>query len=504
MKGRKEQSRETSSLSVIPGTSRSAEVLRHAVRAPSGFSKLLKDLNEELAPAASRLGLNVLLVGGAVRDLVEGGTFSGEWDIVVFGGGDDGARALAGEVSRARGVGEPVSFPRFGTCLIPGARSRIEIAQANLRSTLTSLSPDPLIADALARDFTLNALYIDLTGFKLNGAFGLKGAGSGWVHVLDPCARGLVDLKEGRLRTPIPAQRTFEDDPLRIYRAARLRAGNSYKIDPAIGRAARNMIGRISDVAPERIFDEMNRILLSQNPSLGLEVLGRWNAYAAIMPEIQAMVGFRQNNSFHFPDLFRHTLRVVDRCPPDLGLRWAALLHDCGKPETRVPSKEGDSYHGHESVGAELAGNMLKRLKAGRHLTREVKELVGLHMVHYQEEWSNRAVRRFIHRSGGHLDKLLELVEADSASLRLRKVKLQDLRRLRGRVDQISASLPKAQSPLTGKEIMEILDMEPGPSVGLAKGALVDAVVDGEIPPEKCAARKFILDWWQGGGDRSS
>jgi len=464
------------------------EVFQHVAGVPPGFRKPFKKLYDEVAPVAMRLGLHVFLVGGAVRDLVEGRRFSGEWDIVVFGGGDDGAKTLAGEVSWARGGGEPVSFPRFGTCLVPGAESRIEFAQAHLRSTLTTLSPDPLTADALSRDFTLNALYIEIMGPELSFKEPSK-----TVNILDPGGRGFTDLKEGRLRTPIPARRTFEDDPLRIFRAARLRACNSYRIDPAIGRAARLVSVRISDLAPERILDEMNRILLGEHPSLGLEMLGRWNAFSAFMSEIQGMVGFCQNNPFHFPDLFLHTLRVVDRCPDDLSLRWAALLHDCGKPAARVPLEGGDSYHGHESVGAELSGQLLKRLKAGKKLTRDVVELIRLHMVHYQDKWSDRAVRRFIHRTGEYLDRLLALVEADSASLRLRRIKLRDLGQLRRRVEMIMRSLPEPRSPLTGGEIMEILNIEPGVSVGRAKKALIDAVVEGDIPPEKDAAREFLL-----------
>ena len=469
------------------------------IRIPLWFREPFNSLFDEVAPVAMRLGLRVFLVGGAVRDILEERHFSGEWDVVVFGGGDEGAKRLAGEVSRARGVGEPVSFPRFGTHLVYGAQSRIEFAQAHLRSSLICISSDPLTADALSRDFTLNALYVELAGPESSKAGSFETVG-----VLDPGGRGLADLKEGRLRTPITARRTFEDDPLRIFRAARLRASKSYRIDPPLGKAARHVSVRLSQVAPERILDEMNRILLSDHPSAGLELLGRWNAFGGIMPEVQAMVGFRQNNPFHFPDLFRHTLRVVDRCPNDLSLRWAALLHDCGKPAARVPSEGGDSYHGHESMGSELAESLLKRLKAGKKFTREVGELVRLHMVHYEDEWSDRAVRRFIHRSGGHLDRLLSLVEADSASLRLWKVKLRDLGRLRSRVEMIMRSLPEPRSPLTGKQIMNILGIEAGLTVGRAKKILIEAVVEGDIPPEADAARQFLLNWWQGGGDRSA
>jgi len=189
------------------------------VKIPPGFHEPLRALFDEVAPVAVRLGLHVFLVGGAVRDLVEGRPFSGEWDVVVFGGGDNGATVLAGQISRARGRGEPVSFPRFGTSLVCGPRSDLEFAQAHLRSNLADLSTDPLTSDAMSRDFTLNALYVEIGG-PASAADGSSNA----VTVLDPCGRGLKDLRAGRLRTPIPARLTFEDDPLRIFRAARLRA----------------------------------------------------------------------------------------------------------------------------------------------------------------------------------------------------------------------------------------------------------------------------------------
>ena len=462
-----------------------ARVLSRIISLPRGFKEPLTALYKEIAPVAAQLGLNVYAVGGAVRDLVEGRRFSGEWDLVVFGGGDDGASTLAGQVLKVRGGGEPVSFPRFGTCLVPGEKYNIEFAQSHLRSSLTSLSLDPLVADALARDFTLNALYIRLADTKPPER----------LTILDPTGRGLKDLQEQRLKTPVPARQTFGDDLLRIFRAARFRACNSYRVDPSLGKAARDLSTKISEISPERILEEMNQILLSRQPSSGLELLGRWNAFNGIMPEIQAMVGFRQNNPFHFPDLFRHTLRVVDRCTADLSLRWAALLHDSGKPETRIPGDGSESYHGHEAVGSELAVNLLKRLKAGKKLTKEVSELVSLHMVHYQDEWSDRAVRRFIRRSGDYLEKLLELVEADSASLRLRKNKVREVQRLRKRIESVKSAMSFPRSPLTGKQIMEILDIEPGILVGRAKDALVDAVADGDIAATEDAARDFLLKW---------
>ena len=206
-----------------------------AVELPFGFHEVLRSLCSEVAPVARRLGLQVYLVGGAVRDLLEGRDFSGEWDLVVFGGGDEGAKALAREVSRARGGREPVSFPRFGTNLLPGSRYLIEFAQAHLRSNIPSLSSDPLTSDALSRDFTINSLYMEIAGSKPPSV----------LEISDPGGRGLADLDSRLLRTPVPARMTFEDDPLRIFRAARLCACSSYRIDPSMGRAARALFARI-------------------------------------------------------------------------------------------------------------------------------------------------------------------------------------------------------------------------------------------------------------------
>jgi poly(A) polymerase len=307
---------------------------------------------------------------------------------------------------------------------------------------------------------------------------------------------GIADLENRLLRTPLPARVTFTDDPLRIFRAARFKAASGYRFHPSIGRIAISMVDQLSGVAPERIREELELILMSDKPSRGLEPLGRWGALVTVAPELQAMVGFVQDTPWHFPDLFRHTLRVIDGCPPDLATRWAALLHDSGKPMTRVPSESGDSYYGHDAVGADIAGGVLKGLKCSRDRIREVSELVRLHMVHYQDEWSERAVGRFVRRAGSSLDKLLDLVEADSASLRLRRGKVKELERLRERVAIIRDKLPASVSPLDGQSIMELLEVESGVLVGRAKGILAEAVAEGRVAPNEQAARAFLLAWY--------
>jgi poly(A) polymerase len=483
----------------------------------------LTELVHDVAPVAKRLGLRVFLVGGAVRDLMAGRAFSGDWDLVVFGapksigdssndsvgdttsgeaGGDanavdgNGAGELARSVAKVWKWREPVSFPRFGTYLVIGKgegqkESKVEFSQARLRTRLLNLDPDPLVSDALSRDFTINALYFELTGGDHSPSKPLVS-----IEVLDPTGRGIADLDNKLLRTPLPARITFTDDPLRIFRAARFKAVSGYRFHPSIGRVAVSMVDQLSGVAPERIREELELILLSEKPSWGLEPLGRWGALTHIAPEIQAMVGFVQDTPWHFPDLFRHTLRVVDRSPQDLATRWAALLHDCGKPMTRVPSEDGDSYYGHDAVGADIASRVLKGLKCSRDRVKEVSELVRLHMVHYQDEWSERAVGRFIRRAGSCLDKLLDLVEADSSSLRLRRGKVQELKRLRERVAGIRDKLPASVSPLDGQSIMDLLGVESGALVGRAKGLLAEAVAEGRVAPSEEAARVFLLDWY--------
>ncbi len=450
----------------------------------------------DVAPIAQRLGLRVFIVGGVVRDLIEGKPVAGEWDLVVMGGMGTGARRLAERLSAAWKWKSPVSFPRFGTYLVSGPHGVVELAQSELRIGSAIRSSDPIIQDAHSRDFTLNALYVELDVEGAGAADGFK--------VIDPTGLGIDDLNSGILRTPVPPRATLGDDPVRILRAARLCATHGYRTARPITRAARGAAHLLRDVSVERVLAEMNKLLLGSRPSNGLVRLEKWGVFRVLMPEVQAMVGFMQRTPHHFPDLWRHTLRVVDRTSPDLALRWAALLHDCGKPAVRTTDGSVDRYLGHERAGSELAVQLVERLRMGKNLTREVAGLVGLHMVHYTDRWTDRAVRKFIVRSGGLLPKLLDLLEADSRSLRLRADKLHAVGKLRDRVRNMKAAMPSPESPLSGLQIMDILNIGPGPEVGMAKTALVNAVLNGDIPLEAGGAGKFLVSWWKGGGGKLS
>ena len=455
--------------------------------------KKVEQLIADIAPAASRLGLRVFIVGGAVRDLMDGSVLADDWDLVVLDGerkhGKDGtltgARQLAGELSVKWRWRDPVAFERFGTYFVFGPSGTVEISQGESRTGLQGLSDDPLVQDALSRDFTVNALYIPLSGSPKE------------IPVLDPTGQGFEDLARKFLRTPVHAGLTVKDDPLRILRAARFCSTGDYTVSPFFSRMAKELSISLSDVAPERVRDEMTKLLTGSTPSAGLKRLSGWGVFSVLMPEVQNMVGFRQRTPHHYPDLFRHTMRVVDRVKPDPILRWASLLHDCGKPSTRVEDGDVDRYFGHEAVGAQMAGSLLDRLRVGKNMTRDVTELIRLHMVQYSGEWSDRAVRRFISRTRDHLPRLLDLLEADTRALRLRSGKLRLLGELRDRVDRIITDMPDPGSPLDGNRIMEILDLEPGPAVGSAKEALAEASAEDRFPSQEGAAERYLIDWWK-------
>ena len=205
---------------------------------------LFRILSHHAGSLAGRRGMRVFLVGGFVRDLLEGKVPPVEWDLVVFGGGPSGALTFARDLAQSLGFGEPVAFPRFGTFLVVGEGLQVEIADARLRRGWHPESGDPLLDDALTRDFTLNALYVELAG-PCDGEE---------IRVLDPCGQGLDDLAGKVLRTPVPPGITFNEDPLRIFRAARFSSTKNYRLDHSLGRAAIGNRDQVSRIAPERIF----------------------------------------------------------------------------------------------------------------------------------------------------------------------------------------------------------------------------------------------------------
>lgn len=440
------------------------------------------------------------LVGGAVRDELldspspsdacsdregAGGWGEGPSDFDIVLEGD--ALALA-DLLWKKGVSSiaPVVYPRFGTAMVHAAGSNVELITARRESyeatsRKPNVEPATLLEDARRRDFTVNTLMRNLHTFELR----------------DPLGMGLDDLHAKILRTPLPPEETFRDDPLRMLRAVRFRWKLGFEPAPGLYEAIASEVERLDIVSAERIRDEWVKMLLHPTASGAMRDLMSLGLLDRFAPEFRAMEGVDQGR-YHHLDVWEHTLLVVDnlRPPRSLTLTLAALLHDIGKPSTWSADYEANiRFYGHETVGAEMAEKMLRRLKFSNEDVAPVVSLVKNHMrLGSFKEFTPTAARRLLRDMGDLLEPLFDLVEADAASLRP-GVRVLDLAPIRARVAQVSASTPveSLESPLSGDEIMALLNLEAGPEVGRLKQAILNEVLEGRIDPgDKAAAQRFL------------
>ncbi len=434
-----------------------------------------QELLRLLKQAASELGARAWMVGGYVRDRLLGRPHP-DMDIVVEGGlGFELARRFA----RLAGAGEPVIFERFGTAQVTLPGHLVEFVSAR-RESYSPDSRKPLTQDATLdedlrrRDFTVNALLMDFDG-----------------NVDDPLGKGLVDLEAKVLRTPADPERTFSDDPLRMLRAIRFAAQLGFELAPELLPAMRKMRDRVGPPAlsVERVSDELRKMLLSDRPSLALELLDQGGLLDLILLEVAACKGVQQGG-YHTHDVYGHTLLTVSMTPPDPVVRFGALLHDVGKPRTAAPD---GSFVGHEVVGAEMAKAILERLRFALKEIEAVVTLVRLHLrpVYYGPEWSDGAVRRLARDAGSQLDRLLALARADlGASAYPHPEKIDELQ---ARLDSVRAEQPsRMAAPVDGEDIMRIRSIPPGPEVGRMKERLNELVIDGVIPPTREAVITYL------------
>jgi len=432
-----------------------------------------QELLQLLKRAADDLHLKAWVVGGYVRDVLLGRPHPNP-DVVVEGGD---ALQLARDFAEVAGAPPPVLFGRFGSAQVTLPGRLVEFVTARAESySPDSRKPDvrpaSLEEDLRRRDFTINALLMDLDG-KIDDPLG-----------------GRQDLDAKVLRTPADPLRTFADDPLRMLRAVRFAAELGFSLDPNLLPAMRKLKARLAPpvISIERIADELRKILSSPRPKHGLELLDAAELLDEILPEIAACKGVPQSG-YHTHDVFGHTLLTVDATPPDLLLRVAALFHDVGKPKT---AKGDGTFLGHEEVGAEIAKRALERL---RFAIKEIDVVVGLIRLHlrpvfYKSEWSDGAVRRLARDAGPLLDRLMLLARADiAASAYPEPEKLDELQ---ARLDSVRAERPSRLAPLvSGEDIMRVRRIGPGPEVGRIKQKLEELVIDGEIPPD----REAVIDY---------
>ena len=435
---------------------------------------------EVIASCARQIGSEAYLVGGFVRDRLLGREGK-DIDLVVVG--SEGVPLLQA-VSARLGWPRPVIFERFGTAQVRGGGFVVEVVRARAErydpgSRKPDVRPGTLEDDIRRRDFTVNALAQTLDG-----------------RVLDLTGQGLDDLGHGILRTPLDAADTFSEDPLRMFRAARFVAQLGFQLAPGLADAIRAMSHRAAILSAERIREELSRLLISPHPSGGMEALRETGLLEVAIPELLPMVGVEQGG-WHIHDVWGHTMQAVERAPAHLVTRLAALFHDVGKPRTHVVSADGrHTFHGHAQVGAEIAVMVMERLRYSNDEVSQVRSLVLHHMwpIQYRPETvGDGAVRRFIRTVGELRSEQLALARADTLASAYPTVEaLDELEQRAARLDA-DRQVSRLRPPLDGRELMRLAGRGPGPWVGGALRALVDAVLDGEIPADDAeAARRFV------------
>ncbi len=432
-----------------------------------------------LRAAVEAAGARAWLVGGCVRDHLLAREHP-DFDVVV----EDGrGGAVAAEFARRTGSREPVHFERFGTAQVQwqshlGERL-VEFASARAESYAEhSRKPDvshaSLEDDLLRRDFTVNALVMDLEG-----------------QVHDLLGSGLADLRDRVLRTPRPPEETFSDDPLRMLRAVRFAVQLDFELDPGLVPAMRASRERLRPpvLSVERTAEELRKMLVSPQPARALRLLEEATLLELVLPEVAACRGVDQRG-WHTGDVYGHTLEAVQLAPAQLTVRLAALFHDVGKPPTATSD---GAFHGHEVVGARLAEVALKRLRFSNAEIARVSELVRLHLrpVFYDPSWTDGAVRRLAHAAGDLLWPLMDLARADiAASAYPNAAKLDELAaRLRRQLEEQPERIRPAVS---GADVMRELGLEPGPEVGRIKARLEELVREGELEPTREAVLEYV------------
>lgn len=453
-----------------------------------------KKLFKTIASIAEQMDQEVFAVGGFIRDRLLD-IPSKDIDFVTVGDGP----ALAQQVCDVLGTGASTLsvFKNFGTAMFRYEDLELEFVGARKESYHQhSRKPDveqgTLLDDQLRRDFTINALAIRLSSESA-------------YEVIDPFD-GIRDLHAKRIVTPQDPHQTFSDDPLRMMRAIRFATQLSFTIDTVTFDAIRNMQQRIEIVSMERISHELNKIIMSDLPSVGFLLLDRSGLLSHIFPEMNALKGVEQIEGYGHKDNFYHTLQVLDnvsKVSDNIWLRWAAILHDIAKPVTKkLEPGHGWTFHGHETVGAGMVPKIFRRMKLPLdEKMKYVQKLVRLHLrpiALVQEQISDSAIRRLLFEAGDDIEDLMTLCKADITSKNPDRVSryLRNYDLVNERLKDVEERdhLRNWQPPITGQIIMQTFGINPGPEVGLIKTAIREAILDGVLDNEYDKAFSFMLE----------
>ena len=439
------------------------------------------------------MGLECYLVGGYVRDLIlERPT--NDIDVVVVGSGIKMAEAFSKKLGRHAHLSV---FRNFGTAQVKWHGNEVEFVGARKESYQRN-SRKPIVEDGTLeddqnrRDFTINAMAVCLNAQRLG-------------ELVDPFD-GMYDLQEGIIATPLDPDITFSDDPLRMMRCVRFATQLHFIIEDETFDALERNRERIKIISGERIITELNKIILADTPSRGFVELHRCGLLQLILPELAALDCVETRNGKSHKNNFYHTLEVLDAVAQksnSLYLRWAALLHDIGKPRSkRWEPSIGWTFHNHNYLGEKMIQPLFRRLKLPLdERMKYVAKLVGLHMrpiAIADEIVTDSAVRRLLFDAGDDIDDLMLLCEADITSKNEQRKKnfLQNFKIVRQKLIDIEEKdrIRNFQPPVDGKEIMDMFGLEPCREVGTLKTALKDAILNGKIPNEYEPALAFIID----------
>ena len=428
---------------------------------------------------ASENNKQIYVVGGFVRDLfIQKKPV--EIDLMIIGDGIEFAEILAKDLE----VKKVVPFKQFSTAKIPYKKIYIEVAAARLEKyDNKSRKPKEVIytdlkGDLIRRDFTINSMAVDLLP-------------ENYGDLYDPYS-GISDLQSKRIITPLNPDDTFSEDPLRMLRAAYFASKFEFEIDKKCYDSIIRQKKRISIVSQERITTELCKILSSPIPSIGLIILQDTGLMKLIFPEIDEMYGIDQTPEWHHKDIFFHTMQVVDnaaKLTQKMEIRFAALVHDIAKPVTRrVDKKKGYTFHGHDAVGEKILNKVIKRMKLSNNLGEFLKKMTLLHLrpiALAKKGVTDSAVRRLMVAAGVYIDDLMILCRADITTKNPNKVNkyMKNFERVDSLMKDVKERdlFSQFQSPVRGKEIMEICNLKEGKKIGELKKAIEEAILDGKI-----------------------
>lgn len=474
------------------------------------------DVLTSLAPEALELGAvfesaghELALVGGPVRDAFLG-RVSADLDFATSATPDETERLLAGWGDAHWDIGKEfgtIGARRFARPAAPGREGRPDLVvevttyrtdEYDQRSRKPVVAfGDTLEGDLSRRDFTVNALAVRVPALTFVDPFG-----------------GLADLAAGVLRTPVGAEQSFDDDPLRMMRAARFAAQLGVRLHPDVGSAIREMAERIEIVSAERVRDELTKLMLAPDPRPGLEVLVDTGLADHVLPELPAL-RLEIDEHHRHKDVYQHSLTVLAQAieletgpdgpvpGPDLVLRLAALLHDIGKPATRrFEPGGGVSFHHHEVVGAKLVAKRLRALRFDKETVQAVARLTELHLRFHgygEQAWTDSAVRRYVTDAGPLLERLHRLTRSDCTTRNRRKAErlsfaYDDLEMRIGELRE-KEELASIRPDLDGQQIMTVLGIGPGPAVGEAYRFLLDLRME-RGPQDTAEAERALREWW--------